>query len=90
MPLKTLLSQLARASAALARLDERLAHSWVGTGLMEGLHFADACASLSIDGELVEMEVFILHEEARDKPELSITEFAKWHLMLFTVMDLLL
>jgi len=58
--------------------------------VIERFRFTDACASLSIDGELVEMEVFILHEEARDKPELSITEFAKWHLMLFTVMDLLL
>ena len=66
MPLETLLSPLARASEALARLDERLAHSPVGTGLIERLHFADACASLWLDGELVEMEDLILHDAARD------------------------
>lgn len=66
LPLKTLLSPLARASAALARLDERLAHSPVGQGLIERLHFADACASLWLDGELVEMEDLVLHEAARD------------------------
>ena len=37
--LKTVLSPLARASEALARLDERLAHSPVGTGLIERFHF---------------------------------------------------
>ncbi|UVV70984.1 RHE_PE00001 family protein [Brucella anthropi] len=66
LPLKTLLSPLARASAALSRLDERLAPSPVGQGLIERLHFADACASLWLDGELVEMEDLILHEAARD------------------------
>lgn len=66
MPLKTLLSPLARASEALARLDERLAPSPVGTGLIERLHFADACASLWLDGELVVMEDLVLHEAARD------------------------
>lgn len=66
LPLKTLLSPLARASEALTRLDERLAHSPVGVGLIERLHFADACASLWLDGELVEMEDLVLHEAARD------------------------
>ncbi len=66
LPLRTLLSPLARASDALARLDERLAHSPVGQGLIERLHFADACASLWLDGELVEMEDLVLHEAARD------------------------
>lgn len=66
LPLNTLLLPLARASAALARLDERLAHSPVGQGLIERLHFADACASLWLDGELVEMEDLVLHEAARD------------------------
>ena len=66
LPLKTLLSPLARVSAALARLDERLAPSPVGAGLIERLHFADACASLWLDGELVEMEDLVLHEAARD------------------------
>ena len=66
LPLKTLLSPLARASEALARLDERLAYSSVGAGLIERFHFADACASLWLDGELVEMEDLILHDAARD------------------------
>ncbi|KAB2704071.1 RHE_PE00001 family protein [Brucella intermedia] len=66
LPLKTLLRPLARASAALTRLDERLTHSPVGQGLIERLHFADACASLWLDGELVEMEDLVLHEAARD------------------------
>lgn len=66
LPLKTLLSPLARASEALARLDERLAYSSVGAGLIERFHIADACASLWLDGELVEMEDLILHDAARD------------------------
>lgn len=66
LPLKTFLQPLARASEALTRLDERLAHSLVGAGLIERLHFADACASLWLDGELVEMEDLVLHEAARD------------------------
>jgi len=66
LPLKTLLSPLARTSEALARLDERLVPSPVGKGLIERLHFADACASLWLDGELVEMEDLVLHEAARD------------------------
>ncbi|CAN7576361.1 RHE_PE00001 family protein [Brucella pseudogrignonensis] len=66
LPLRTLLSPLARASDALARLDERLAHSPVGAGVIERSHFADACASLWLDGELVEMEDLVLHEAARD------------------------
>lgn len=66
LPLQSLLRPLTRASAALARLDERLAPSPVGTGLIVRLHFADACASLWLDGELVEMEDLVLHEAARD------------------------
>lgn len=66
LPLKTLLSPLARASSALARLDERIASSPVGTGLIERFHYVDACASLWLDGELVEIEDLVLHEAARD------------------------
>ncbi|KAB2784202.1 DUF1612 domain-containing protein [Brucella anthropi] len=66
LPLKTLLQPLTRASEALARLDERLAPSPVGQGVIERFHFADACASLWLDGELVEMEDLVLHEAARD------------------------
>ncbi|QWK81118.1 RHE_PE00001 family protein [Ochrobactrum sp. BTU1] len=66
LPLQTLLQPMARASEALAPLDERLAHSPVGAGLIERFHFADACASLWLDGELVEVEDLVLHEAARD------------------------
>ena len=50
LPLRSLLGPLSAASAALARLDERIARSVVGPGWIERLHFADACASLWIDG----------------------------------------
>lgn len=66
LPLPTLLAPLTQAASQLARLDERMAHSPVGAGLIERLHFADACASLWLDGELVEMEDLVLHEAARD------------------------
>ncbi|MGM4914906.1 RHE_PE00001 family protein [Rhizobium sp. 768_B6_N1_8] len=55
-----------RAGIALARLDERIARSTVGKGLIERSHFADACASLWIDGELVHLEDLVLHDATRD------------------------
>ncbi|TCN28675.1 RHE_PE00001 family protein [Sinorhizobium americanum] len=51
---------------ALTRLDERIARSPVGAGWIERMHFADACASLWIDGELVHMEDLVLHDATRD------------------------
>nr|WP_305778745.1 RHE_PE00001 family protein [Neorhizobium sp. T6_25] len=51
---------------ALARLDERIARSRVGEGLLERMHFADACASLWIDGELVHLEDLVLHDATKD------------------------
>jgi hypothetical protein len=54
------------ASIALTRLDERLARSPVGAGFLERTHFADACASLWIDGELVHLEDLVLHDAFRD------------------------
>lgn len=38
----------------------------VGEGWIERSHFADACASLWIDGELVHLEDFVLHDDIRD------------------------
>ncbi|NEJ97336.1 DUF1612 domain-containing protein [Rhizobium leguminosarum] len=55
-----------RAGIALARLDERIARSPVGDGWIERAHFADACASLWIDGELVHLEDLVLHDATRD------------------------
>ncbi|MDA5639590.1 MULTISPECIES: RHE_PE00001 family protein [Agrobacterium] len=54
------------AGIALARLDERIARSPVGAGFLERMQFADACASLWIDGELVHLEDLVLHDALRD------------------------
>ncbi|MBP2449698.1 hypothetical protein JOH51_007206 [Rhizobium leguminosarum] len=54
------------AGIALTRLDERIARSPVGGGWVERSHFADACASLWIDGELVHLEDLVLHDATRD------------------------
>ncbi|WP_376752905.1 RHE_PE00001 family protein [Agrobacterium cavarae] len=50
----------------MSRLDERIARSLVGEGFVERSHFADACASLWIDGELVHLEDLVLHDATRD------------------------
>ncbi len=50
----------------MARLDERIARSPVGQGWIERSHFADACASLWIDGELVHLEDLVLHDAGAD------------------------
>ncbi|WP_092990081.1 RHE_PE00001 family protein [Rhizobium sp. NFR03] len=54
------------AGVALTRLDERIARSPVGQGWIERSHFADACASLWIDGELVHLEDLVLHDATKD------------------------
>ena len=54
------------AGIALARLDERISRSSVGAGFLERQNFADACASLWIDGELVHLEDLVLHDATRD------------------------
>lgn len=54
------------AGIALTRLDERVARSPVGAGWIERQNFADACASLWIDGELVHLEDLVLHDATRD------------------------
>ncbi|WP_168257837.1 RHE_PE00001 family protein [Rhizobium laguerreae] len=54
------------AAVALTRLDERIARSPVGAGWTERQNFADACASLWIDGELVHLEDLVLHDATKD------------------------
>ncbi|WP_200844339.1 RHE_PE00001 family protein [Rhizobium sp. 18065] len=54
------------AGTALTRLDERVARSPVGAGWIERSQYADACASLWIDGELVHLEDLVLHDDVRD------------------------
>lgn len=61
-----LMRQAFDAGIALTRLDERIARSPVGQGWIERSHFADACASLWIDGELVHLEDLVLHDATRD------------------------
>ncbi len=66
LPLQTLIKPVSDAGIALARLDERIARSPVGAGFLERMHFADACASLWIDGELVHLEDLVLHDATKD------------------------
>lgn len=66
LPIQTLLRPISDAGVALARLDERVARSSVGSGWIERSHFADACASLWIDGELVHLEDLVLHDATKD------------------------
>ena len=64
--MKALMRPAFDAGIALTRLDERIARSPVGAGWIERMHFADACASLWIDGELVHLEDLVLHDALRD------------------------
>lgn len=66
LPISTLLRPISDAASALSRLDERIARSAVGEGLVERSHFTDACASLWIDGELVHLEDLVLHDATKD------------------------
>jgi hypothetical protein len=66
IPLTSLQKPVADATAILVRLDERVARSPVGAGWVERMHFADACASLWIDGELVHLEDLVLHDAHLD------------------------
>ncbi|NKL73652.1 DUF1612 domain-containing protein [Rhizobium leguminosarum bv. viciae] len=61
-----LLEPTFRAGIELARLDERIARSPVGAGFLERTQYADACASLWIDGELVHLEDLVLHDATKD------------------------
>ncbi|MGO6778270.1 RHE_PE00001 family protein [Rhizobium ruizarguesonis] len=66
LPISSLMEPAFRAATELVRLDERIARSRVGEGFVERAHFADACASLWIDGELVHLEDLVLHDATRD------------------------
>ncbi|WP_363801711.1 RHE_PE00001 family protein [Mesorhizobium sp.] len=66
LSLETLIGPVARATEALARLDERLAHSPVREGFVERQHFADAAAALWLEGELVHLEDLVLHDAHMD------------------------
>ncbi len=66
LPIQGLLKPVSEAGTALARLDERISRSEVGKGFLQRSHFADACASLWIDGELVQLEDLVLHDASHD------------------------
>jgi len=66
LPWAQLARPLAQAEDALARLDERLAKSPIRDGWVARTHFADACASLWLEGELVHLEDLVLHDAHMD------------------------
>jgi hypothetical protein len=59
LPLETLIAPVAKATAALARLDEQ---SPVRDGFVERQNFAAAAAALWLEGELVDLEDLVLHD----------------------------
>ncbi len=66
LSLEALIGPTARATEALARLDERLVRSLVRVGWIERQHFIDACASMWLEGELVHIEDLVLHDAHMD------------------------
>jgi len=61
---REVLLPLARAEDALARLDEVLQASPIGEGWIHRSHYAEACASATLDGHLVSVEELVLRQEA--------------------------
>ena len=66
LPWAALADSLAAAEDRLARLDERLRASPIQAGWIARTHFADSCASLWLDGDLVPLEDLVLHDAHRD------------------------
>ncbi|MBR0939230.1 RHE_PE00001 family protein [Bradyrhizobium jicamae] len=66
LPWAQLAGPLAAAEDAVARHDERLGKSPIRDGAISRTHFADACASLWLDGELVHLEDLVLHDAGMD------------------------
>lgn len=64
--LQLLMKPAFRAGIALTRLDERIDGSPVGQGWIKRQNFADACASMWIDGEPVHLEDLVLHDATKD------------------------
>ncbi|WP_049769485.1 RHE_PE00001 family protein [Nitrobacter hamburgensis] len=57
---------LAAAEDSLARLDERLAKSPIREGWIARTHFTDAAACLWLEGALVHLDDFVLHDAGMD------------------------
>ncbi len=66
LPWPELARPLASAEDALARLDERLRTSPIRDGWIARTHFADACAALLLEGQLVHIEDLVLHDAGMD------------------------
>ncbi len=66
IPWAALSGPLAAAEDALARLDERVRSSPIAEGFIARTHFQDACASLWLAGELVNLENLVLHDARMD------------------------
>jgi len=67
LPWAALATPLAAAEDALARLDQQLATSPIRNGWCARIDFADACASLALQGDLVLLEDLVLHDAGRDR-----------------------
>ncbi|GJD66932.1 RHE_PE00001 family protein [Methylobacterium frigidaeris] len=83
LPWATLATPLVAAEDALARLDERLATSPIRDGWSTRTDFADACASLALQGDLVLLEDLVLHDAGRDRHAPS-QELTRAHAVLRT------
>src|SRR3954468_20502165 len=66
LPWTALAGPLAAAEDALARLDERVRHHPLAAGWAERAHFADACAALWLEGDLVHLEDLVLRDAGMD------------------------
>ena len=64
--LSGLFQPVCRATEALARFDECIARSQIREGFLGRQDFADAVASMWVDGELVHIEDLVLHDARRD------------------------
>jgi hypothetical protein len=83
LPWAALATPLAAAEDALARLDQLLATSPIRHGWAARIDFADACASLSLYGDLVLLEDLVLHDAGRDRHAPS-QELTRAHAILRT------
>src|SRR4029078_216831 len=66
LPWSTFAGPLERAEDAVARLDERVRHHPLAEGWAERAHFADACAALWLEGDLVHLEDLVLRDAGMD------------------------
>ncbi|MGX7709206.1 hypothetical protein [Methylobacterium sp. Gmos1] len=67
LPWAALATPLAAAEDDLARLDQLLAISPIRHGWCARTAFADACASLALQGDLVLLEDLVFHDAGRDR-----------------------